>query len=181
MTEDALDTLGLRRPGMAPAGIFFLLVALPVSIGWLAGSPPPAVFGFLLSILLLQGLAPTVGMGLGLKVIPLLLILTSVATGVILAMFVVCDLFSEKSEQIKGWIGRIQATMERYRFLMTYGEYMLIPIMWVPGIGLYGTPVIAWVLQWRELRAILLMLTGWLIACLAVIGVVAEILSLLHL
>ncbi|HMA05786.1 MAG TPA: hypothetical protein VKO45_07650 [Methanomicrobiales archaeon] len=181
MPRDALDTLGLRRPGRAPAGILFLLVILPVLIGWLAGSPPHAVLGFILSILLLQGLAPTVGMTLGLKVIPLLLILASVATGVILAIFMVCDLFSGKSERISRWITGIQGTMERYRFLTTYGEFMLIPIMWVPGIGLYGTPVIAWVLWWRELRAILLMLVGWVIACLTVVGVTEGILAALGL
>lgn len=181
MQEDALDTFGFRRPGMAPAGIFFLLVVLPVIIGWTGGTSPHRILGFILSILLLQGLAPTVGMGLGLPVPQLLLIVTSVALGVILGVFTVCDLFSEKSDRVARWISKIQATMERYRALMTYGEYMLIPIIWVPGIGLYGTPVIAWILHWRALRAVLLMLTGWLIACLAVVGVMAEILSLLHL
>jgi hypothetical protein len=181
MKEDALDTLGLRRPGLAPACILSLLVILPVLIGWAAGSSPPRILGFLLSILLLQGLAPPVGIGLGLPIVHLLLIMASVATGVILGIFLVCDLFSEKSEWITRRIGRINGTLERYRALMTYGEYMLIPIMWVPGIGLYGTPVIAWVLRWRGLRSILLMLTGWLIACLAVVGVVQEILFLLHL
>jgi uncharacterized membrane protein len=56
---------------------------------------------------------------------------------------------------------------------------MLIPIMWIPGLGLYGTPVVAWILHWRKSRSILLMLTGWLIACLAVLLTAQGILSLI--
>jgi uncharacterized membrane protein len=56
---------------------------------------------------------------------------------------------------------------------------MLIPIMWIPGLGLYGTPVVAWILHWRGSRSILLMLTGWLIACLAVLLTAEGILSLI--
>jgi len=181
MEQDALDALGIRRPGMTPAYLVALVVILPVLIGWAGGSSPPRILGFLVSILLLQGFAPTVGIGLGLPVVHLLLIMASVATGIIIGVFRICDLFSEKSERIAGWIGKIQGTMERYRALSTYGEYMLIPIMWVPGIGLYGTPVVAWVLRWRELRSILLMLTGWLIACLAVVGMTEGILAIFRL
>jgi hypothetical protein len=181
MEQDALDTLGLREPVPILASILLLLFVLPVLIGVTCGSTAPSTFGFIVSVLLLQGLAPTVGMGLGLPVPHLLLIMTSVALGAIIGIFRTCDLFSEKSELVARWIGKIQGTMEKYRFLRVYGQYMLIPIMWVPGIGLYGTPVIAWVLHWRGFRALTLMLAGWLIASLAVIGVITELLTLLHL
>ncbi|HVP25904.1 MAG TPA: hypothetical protein VMS81_07975 [Methanomicrobiales archaeon] len=180
MEQDALDTLGLREPVPILAGILLLLFILPVLIGVTCGSTAPTILGFVVSVLLLQGLAPTVGIGLGLPVPHLLLIMTSVAFGAIIGILRICDLFSEKSEPVARWIGKIKGTMEKYRFLSMYGQYMLIPIMWVPGIGLYGTPVIAWVLHWRGFRALALMLAGWLIACLAVIGVITEILSLLH-
>ncbi|HMA06163.1 MAG TPA: hypothetical protein VKO45_09595 [Methanomicrobiales archaeon] len=181
MTEPALNTLGLQKPLMAVTGILFLVIVLPVVIGWTAGSSPAQVIGFIGSIFLLQGLAPTVGIGLGLPPLQLFGILTSVATGIILGIFMVCDLLSGKSERITNWIRKIEATMEKYQFLHTLGEYMLIPIMWVPGIGLYGTPVIAWVLGWRSLRAVLLMLAGWLIACLSVAGMVKGVLHFIGL
>jgi len=175
--EGALDTLNLRKPLMAMTGIIFLLVVLPVIIGWTAGFSPAITIGFLVSIFLLQGLAPTVGLGLGLPILQLLAIMTSVATGIILAIFMVCDLLSGKSERIATWMRKIEITMENYRFLNVLGEYMLIAIMWVPGIGLYGTPVIAWVLGWRGLRSVLLILTGWLIACMTVVGMTKGVLA----
>ncbi|HTY53163.1 MAG TPA: hypothetical protein VMB35_08205 [Methanomicrobiales archaeon] len=179
MEQDALDELGLRRPGVAAACLIALIFVIPVLIGWAGGSPPHHVIGFVIAILLLQGLAPLTGIGMGLPVPHLLLASISVATGVILGVFMVCDIFAGRSERITKWMGKIQATMDKYRVLNRYGEYMLIPIMWVPGIGLYGTPVVAWVLHWRTHRSILLMLTGWLIACLTVTGLTEGVLALL--
>ena len=179
MKECALDTLSLRRPRIAVIEILFLLVVLPVIVGWTASFPLAFVIGFLISIFLLQGLAPTVGIGLELPILHLIAILISVAAGVILGIFMVCDIFSGKSERIVHWIGKIEGTIEKYRILNSLGKYLLIPIMWVPGIGLYGTPVIAWVFCWRDMRSFLLMLTGWLIACLAVVGMFKGILTIL--
>ena len=97
----------------------------------------------------------------------LLLILASVAAGIIIGIFRVCDIFHEQSARVAHWIGKVKGILERYQPLKSYGEYMLVPIMWVPGIGLYGTPVIAWAFRWRGLRPVLLMLAFWLIGVLA--------------
>ncbi len=181
MDNEALDTLDLQRPLVAVFGILFLLVVLPVAIGWTADLSPAQVIGFIGSIFLLQGLSPPVGIGLGLPPLQLFGILASVGTGIILVIFLVCDLLSGKSERISNWIKKIEGTMEKYQFLNKFGEFMLIPLMWVPGIGLYGAPVIAWVLGWRSLRPVLLMLAGWLIACLGVAGVTSGLLQFLGL
>ncbi len=174
---DTLDVLQFRRTGPAVATLLLLFVVLPVLVGLVSGSSPLATIGFEFSVLLLQGLSPTVGIGIGLPVVNLILIDLFVAAGVIIVVFRICDLFADRSERDTRWIGKVQKTMERYRILNRYGEYMLIPIMWVPGIGLYGTPVVAWVLWWRGMRAVALMLTGWLIACLTVVGVTEGILA----
>ena len=176
-----METLHLRTPARTLAGLLILLVIAPVFIGVVGGFPPPLILGFIASILLLQGLAPAAGIGLGIPVPHLLLILASVAAGVIIGIYEICDIFHERSERVAQWIGKIEGVLERYQLLKSYGEYMLVPIMWVPGIGLYGTAVIAWVFRWRGLRAVLLMLTGWLIACLAVLGMIKGVLGILHL
>ncbi len=179
MEKDALDELGMRRPVIAAAWLAGLILILPVAIGFAGGSPPHRVLGFVTAILLLQGLAPPAGIGMGLPVPHLLLITTSVAIGVFLGVFIICDIFSNRSARIMRWIGKIQATMGKYRFLNRYGDLMLVPIIWMPGIGLYGTPAVAWFLHWRRPRSILLMLTGWVIACLVVTGVTEAILTML--
>jgi uncharacterized membrane protein len=179
MEKDALDELGMRRPVTAAAWLVGFILILPVVIGFAGGSPPHKVLGYIIAILLLQGLAPPAGIGMGLPVPHLLLIAASVATGVFLSIFIICDIFSNRWARITRWIAKIQATMGKYQFLNRYGEYMLVPIMWMPGIGLYGTPVVAWFLHWRRPRSILLMLTGWLIACLTVTGMTEGILKML--
>jgi uncharacterized membrane protein len=175
----AFEAARIPQPALTAGGILLLLIALPMLMGWIGGFSPAVVLGFIISILVLQGLAPPVGIGLGLHPLLLLPIMTSVAAGVIIGIFRVCDLFSGRSERVARWIGKVRGTLDRYPGWCTYGEFMLIPIMWIPGLGLYGTPVVAWILHWRGSRSILLMLTGWLIACLAVLLTAEGILSLI--
>ncbi|HVN66344.1 MAG TPA: hypothetical protein VMT31_07005 [Methanomicrobiales archaeon] len=177
MKAGALDGIEVLEGRTSLMAIFLLLFAIPCLIGILGGVSIAAVLGFLLSTFLLQGFAPAAGIGLGFPVYLLLPFLVSVAAGVILGIFRVCDLFSEKSPWVAGHIGKVRDLMERHEILKAYGEYMLIPLMWVPGLGLYGTPALAWILHWRSIRSVLLMLTGWIIACLAVLGLVEGILA----
>ena len=167
------------RPGVSSAAILALLVVLPCGLGLLGGFPLVEILGFIASILVLQGLAAAAGVGLGLPVPLLLPILLSVAAGMILGIFRVCDLFSCRSERVARQIERVRLLMEGHPALSTYGEFMLVPIMWIPGFGLYGTPIVAWILHWRGTSSVLLMLTGWLIACLFVLTMTVGIRALL--
>jgi len=173
------DTGMTWRPGISSVAILLLLFILPCLIGLLGGIPLLEVLGFIISILILQGLATAAGIGLGFPVGFLVPLMISVAAGVIIGIFRICDLFSERSQPVARQIGKIKELMESHRALSTYGEFMLIPIMWIPGFGLYGTPVVAWILNWRGLRSVLLMLTGWLIACLFVLTMTAGIRAIL--
>ena len=152
MEQGDRDTRVLWRPDISGATILFLLLIFPCLIGFLAGFPP-------------------------LLLIPLMI---SVAGGIILGIYRICDLFSTRSRRVAGQIGKIEALMGRHRALRTYGEFALILIMWIPGFGLYGTPVVAWILNWRGPRSILLMLTGWLVACLFVLTMTTGIRAILR-
>ena len=179
MEERTPDSGLIRSPGTSAASILLLVVVLPVFVGLLGGFPLVTVLGFIASVLVLQGLAAAAGIGLGFPALLLMILMISVAAGIILVIYRVCDLFSERSARVAGQIGRIKQLMDRHPSLHTYGEFMLVPIMWVPGFGLYGTPVVAWILHWRGLRSVLLMLAGWLIACLFVLTMTVGIRSLL--
>ncbi|HVP93773.1 MAG TPA: hypothetical protein VMS89_01230 [Methanoregulaceae archaeon] len=159
--------------------ILLLLLVIPFVIGLIGGISLPASLGFILSILVLQGLAPPVGIILGFPVYLLIPFLLSVAAGFILMIFRVCDIFSGKSRWVMRQIAKVEALMEKHPVLNSYGQIALIAIMWVPGLGLYGTPFLAWILHWRSPYAILLMLVGWLIACLVVLGMASGILHAL--
>lgn len=169
----------IRRDVVITAAIPLLLLLFPCVIGLFGGFSLAEVLGFILSILLLQGLAPAAGIGLGFPVYLLLPLVVSVAAGVIIGIYRVCDLFSAKSPRVAKQIDKVRALMDRHKVLRSYGDLMLVPIMWAPGFGLYGTPVVAWILQWRGLRSVLLMLTGWIIACLFVLGMAEGFLALI--
>ncbi|MDD1663920.1 MAG: hypothetical protein LUQ32_01055 [Methanomicrobiales archaeon] len=175
MGEETSDKSLIGRPGRSAATILLLLLILPCLLGLLGGSPLVTVLGFITSILVLQGLAAAAGIGLGIPAFLLIPLMVSVAAGVVLGIYRICDLFSERSQRVAQQIGRVKELMDRHQTLRTYGEFMLILIMWIPGFGLYGTPVVAWILQWRGLRSILLILTGWLLACLFVLMMTAGI------
>ena len=178
MGEENSDTDMFSRPGASGATILLLLVVLPCLIGLAGGFPLVTVFGFIISILILQGLAAAAGIGLGIPPYLLVPLMISVAAGVLLGIYRICDLFSERSPRVARQIGRIKEHMDRHQSLRTYGQFMLVLIMWIPGFGLYGTPVVAWILNWRGVRSILLMLAGWLIACLFVLTMTAGIRAL---
>jgi len=179
MGEETSDNGLIGRPGRSTATILLLLLVIPCLIGLLGDFPLVTVLGFIVSILVLQGFAPAAGIGLGFPVYLLLPFLVSVAAGIILLIFRVCDLFSEKSPWVAKQIGKVRNLMEKHEILRSYGSLMLVPIMWIPGFGLYGTPIVAWILHWRGLRSILLMLTGWIIACLVVLGMAEGIMAVL--
>ena len=175
---EALDGIEHLEGKTSLAVVFILLFVIPCLIGILGGVPIHAVLGFILSTFILQGFAPAAGKVLNFPDYLLIPFLASVAAGVILAIFWACDIFHERSPWVARQIGKVNDLMEQHEVLKSYGEYVLVPIMWVPGLGLYGTPVLAWILHWRSTRSICLMLTGWLIACLVVLGLVEGILTL---
>jgi hypothetical protein len=175
MGEETSDNGMLGRPGTSGATILLLLVILPCLIGLAGGFPLVTVLGFIISILILQGLAAAAGIGLGIPPFLLIPLMVSVAAGIFLGIYRICDLFSERSQRVARQIGRIKNLMDSHQALRTYGEFMLVMIMWIPGFGLYGTPVVAWILNWRGVRSVLLMLAGWLIACLFVLTMTAGI------
>jgi uncharacterized membrane protein len=87
----------------------------------------------------------------------------------IIGIMEICDLFSDSSERVAGWLRSVEEQIERFRFLHSYGALMLIPIIWIPGIALYGSPLIAWIFQWNRLASILCMVVGWLMASVFVL------------
>jgi len=149
--------------------ILFLLV-IPHLLGLAFGVPPPAVFTLIASTILLQAAAALVGLSLGQHPAVVLIFLTSVAVAVMIGILEVCDLFAERSLFIQRLLRKIDAKMGRIDYLKDYGALMLIPIIWIPGIALYGAPVVAWLFQYPRRISILCMTAGWVIAVIVVMA-----------
>lgn len=157
--------------------ILFLLV-VPHLLGLAFGVPLPAVFTLTMSTLLLQAAAAVVGLGLGLHPAVVLLFLTSVAVAVMIGILEICDLFAERSRLIQRLLTKIDAKTGRIDYLKRYGALMLIPIIWIPGIALYGAPVVAWLFQYPRSTSLLCMAAGWAIAVIAVMAAALGLVSL---
>jgi ACR3 family arsenite transporter len=123
-----------------------------------------SIVGLVGSTLLLQAAAPPVGIALGLSAPAVLIVMACFALGMILAIFEICDSLADSSARVKNWLEKIGKTSEKYPQIQKYGPVTCIGIAWIPGIGLYGTPVIAWILGWKRLHAIIFTTLGFTIA-----------------
>jgi uncharacterized membrane protein len=167
--------IGITRIGCyyrilrAIALIILFALVIPLLIGYIFAVPLSTVFALISATFALQAAADIVGIGLSVDPLVLLAITTSVALAVIIGILEICDLFAQSSARVAGWLSQVEKKIENYTVLKKYGAFMLIPIIWIPGIALYGSPLIAWIFQWNRLLSITCMLIGWLIASVLVI------------
>jgi len=158
------------RGGDRVEGIKIILVLvtgvllIPIITGVYFHVPPAEILGLVVSILILQPFAIVVGLGLGIDPLPLLLIMCSFGLSVIIGLTGICDLFAERSEWLRSHLKKIEAFSGKSALLKKYGIYTLIPFIWVPGIGLYGCVLIAWLFRWRGVLAAGIIFSGWILA-----------------
>lgn len=171
--------LGYLHLGIAALVVLSFVILIPLTIGALFHIPQHAILALISATLIFQALAVVVGIGFGIDPVVAIMLTTSVAVGVMIAILQICDLFSESSSRVAGWLDRIAKRTEKYDFLHHYGVIMLIPIIWIPGIALYGSPIIAWIFQWKEIPAIICMVTGWIMASALVAAGALGVISIL--
>jgi uncharacterized membrane protein len=140
------------------------ILLIPLMTGVYFHIPPAEISGLVVSILVLQPFAIVVGLGLGIGPLPLLLIMCSFGLSVIIGLTGICDLLAERSEWLRSHLKKIEAVSGKSALLKKYGIYALIPFIWVPGIGLYGCVLIAWLFRWRGLKAAGIIFSGWILA-----------------
>jgi uncharacterized membrane protein YoaK (UPF0700 family) len=146
-----------------------LAIAVPLVLGALSGVPSASIVSLVISTLILQAAAPPLGLALGLTPAVILAIMACFSIGIILAILEICDSMSMSSERVRGWIDSIGKKMEKYPVIKKYGAISCIIIAWIPGIGLYGTPIIAWILGWKRLPVLVFTTVGFTIAAVFVL------------
>ncbi|MDD1659793.1 MAG: hypothetical protein LUQ62_01145 [Methanomicrobiales archaeon] len=157
--------------------LLFLLV-IPGGLAVLSGMPPAILPALALSTVLLQAGAAGSG-ALGSHGVANLLVVTSFGLGYILLEFEVLDHVARFSSRVTGWISGVSRKAAEIRFLSRFGMFLLLPLMWMPGIGLYGGVVVAWVFRWDRIRSFAVLALGWMLACGAVYLLVGQILHFL--
>jgi uncharacterized membrane protein len=155
------------------------VLVIPVVIGFYHDITLTNILGLVASILILQPFAVVVGFGLGINPFPMMLIMCSIGLSVIFVLFGICDMFANRSEWLRRYLEKIEAITQKSEVFRKYGIVTLIPFIWVPGVGLYGCVLIAWLFKWRGALAVTIIFTGWILATLVVlltsIGILAVI------
>jgi uncharacterized membrane protein len=145
------------------------IIEIPLVIGLYNQNTPGEIFGLVASIFILQPLAVAVGLGLGIHPVQVMFIMMSFGISVIFVLSGVCDMFAERSEWLHRHLKKIEAITQKSEMFRKYGIYTFIPFIWVPGVGLYGCVMIAWLFKWRSARAGVIILAGWILAALIVL------------
>lgn len=159
--------------GKILASVFLIAIGLPLLLGELLGIPLTSVLSFIGSIALFQALAAPVGVLLGFEPWVVLSIMTAFAFGICFAIWESLQTFALTSDRVNRWIGRVGQKMQKHQSLHRYGPISCILIAWIPGIGLYGTPAIAWILRWDRIPSIIFAVTGFFLASLLML-IIAE-------
>jgi len=155
---------GLAELSRAILFLVVFVVAVPLLTGAVLGIPEERVLSLIASAFILQGAAPPLGHPLGLADPVILFLMASFAVGVVSFVFEACEALALSSERVARWIGKARGTMERHPSIRSYGVVSCIFVAWIPGIGLYGTPVIAWILGWPRWPTVVFTTAGFVIA-----------------
>ena len=158
----------LRQISKALLIVMLFALVIPLILGALAGVPSGRILGLVFSTLILQATAVTVGLATGLPAALVLAVMTSYAFGMVLAIYEILDTFYYQSEWVKTKVDRIVEKMKKFERLQKFGIYSLIFISWIPGLGLYACPVIAWLFRWEKVKSVLLITLGFFLATLGV-------------
>jgi len=148
---------------------FVFAVAFPLVLGSLYGVPAGNILSLIASTVILQAAAPPLGLALGLTPAAILIIMACFAIGIVVAILEICQSLALSSQRVKDWIDKVGKKMKKYPAIKKYGAVSCIAIAWIPGIGLYGTPIIAWILGWRRIPAIIFTTIGFVIAVVFVL------------
>jgi hypothetical protein len=162
--------------------LFFLagVIVIPVVLGFAFGVPVHMTLGLIAAVLVFQPFAAAVGAGLSLPPFFIMATLISVALSVIFGIFEICDGFSERSARLANFIANIKTIADRSVFFKRFGIYMLAPFILVPGVGLYGCAILAWLFHGRTFRGILVIMIGWILFCSIILLSSLEIIQMVR-
>jgi len=172
----------VRILDLVKTGLFLVLgiVIIPVAIGLSYRISLWNMLGLVGSVLILQPMAVIVGLGLGIPPVPIMLIMISFGISIVFGLFTICDTFAERSAWLRKHLDSVQAIARKSSLFQRYGIITFIPFIWIPGVGLYGCVLLAWLFNWRGIKGVSVIMTGWILSTLLVLGASLGILSSIH-
>jgi len=156
----------LRQLAKAIMVIVGIGIALPLIIGFIFGIPPGKILALIISTLALQATASPVGVGFGLPPGIIIAVMACFALGMVIGIYEILDTMALTSPKVKGWLDKIEGKMGKLQKFHKYGAFACIFLSWIPGLGLYSTPMIAWVLRWNKWLSIICTVVGFSIVAI---------------
>jgi uncharacterized membrane protein len=144
------------------------LVIVPFAI--LAGAlvPPAYMASFVGAILVFQPFAAPVGLVLSIPPLVILTVMFSVGLGAVTGILAFSDLCAKRWNRLDMLIRNVQTMTENSVRFRNYGILMFFAFIWVPGLGLYGCTLLAWLFMWRRVHHIAVLMAAWMTAALIV-------------
>ena len=163
----------LSRSTLAKNVLIVVLFLGIIPLAILAGAmiPPARMVSFIGAILLFQPFAAPIGLALGVPPVAIVSTMFSVGLGAVVGILTLCDLFAQRWERLSVAILKVQATTRNSVRFRKYGILMFFQFIWIPGFGLYGCALIAWLFAWRRLHHIAVLMAAWMVAVIIVMAV----------
>jgi predicted Na+-dependent transporter len=169
----------LKKISKALLVFIVFAMALPLAVGALSGVTSTQILTMITSTFVLQAAAPPIGLAMGLSPGAILFIMACFAIGVVAAIFEICDGLASSSARVRSWIDKLEKISDKHPVIKKYGAISCLFIAWIPGVGVYGTPIIAWVLRWKRLPSIIFTVAGFVVAAIFVLFFASKINELL--
>jgi BASS family bile acid:Na+ symporter len=162
---------------LSRAIFFFVIIALaiPLVLASLAGIPAWSVLSLISSTFILQAGAPVVGVALGISNPVIISTMFCFALGMVLAVFEICDSLASSSVKVQKWLEKVEKASEKYPQLQKYGVISCFFIAWIPPFGIYGAPVFAWIMNWKRLYAVIVIVAAFTVASVFVLFFASKI------
>ena len=142
------------------------MVLVPFGITAIAGISPAVTLALIGSTLLIEYGAVLPGLVLEVPPVLLIAVMTSIASGVILASLELFDYFSARSEKLRRFLERIQGSRAG-KVIHRYGIWGLIPGIIIAGF--YVCPALAWIFAWERRIAVAMMIGSFILSCVLVL------------
>ncbi|OPX62589.1 MULTISPECIES: small multi-drug export protein [unclassified Methanoregula] len=159
------------QPSRTSAGILIgcaaVTLALPVPAAIVTGRSVPVTLALVGSAFVIEYGAAPVGILGGLDPLFVLFALSCIALGITLLLFGLCGTLEERWPRFARFLERTRAKVQGSTILAKYGVYGLVPLVMI--LGFWVCAPAACISGWRRDLATVLIMTGYIIACIVTI------------
>jgi hypothetical protein len=139
---------------------------VPFGITAISGISPAVTLALIGSTLLIEYGAVLPGLALGVPPVILIIVMTSIASGVILASLELFDYFSARSEKLSRFLERVWESRAG-QLVHRYGVWGLIPGIMIAGF--YVCPALSWIFAWERRIAVAMMIGAFILSSVVVL------------